>query len=187
MVAGMAEQPQTTKVALVVILAIALGIVLVIQSGLFPMKSGGAGPVVSTVKSGESAAPVSDENGITVKPRTVWSRPDSVGSIDRDPTRMNLPPAVVSSSVAPVATPPVIGDPEYSVVGIVYSTEQPSAIIIDGHVLHEGDTILGAVIVKISEGSAELRRSDKSWVVRPGEQYRGSEVIRSQRTEQRTD
>ena len=64
--------------------------------------------------------------------------------------------------------------------GITYSTEQPSSVIINGRVLHEGDTIYNAVIVKIAEGRAELRRGDKSWVVQPGEQYRGSEVIRSQ-------
>jgi hypothetical protein len=67
------------------------------------------------------------------------------------------------------AAAPVEEEPEFRVSGIVFSTERPSSVIIDGHVLHEGDTIYGATVTKITEGYAELRRGDKKWQIRAGQ------------------
>ena len=176
----MAERPQTAKIALVVVLAVVLGIVLLLRSGLLPTGSKSGERDAST---GKAVEPVTSASGTaeTSAPRpTVWSRPDPVGPIGRDPTRTDKSLVIVSPNVTSAAAAPGSVEAEYTVAGIMYSTAQPSSIIINGHVLHEGDTIYGAVITKISEGSAELRRGDKSWVVRPGEQYRGSEAIRPQ-------
>jgi hypothetical protein len=176
----MAEQPQTTKIALVVVLAVVLGIILLVRSGLLSMGSGAGSPVAPVSPTGESVTPAPAEGEVSPKSHAAWSRPDPVGPISRDPTRIDMSRMVVSPNVTSVVGSTSSGEPEYTIAGIMYSTEQPSSIIINGHVLHEGDTIYDAVIVKISEGSAELRRADKSWVVKPGEQYRGSEIIRSQ-------
>ncbi len=175
----MAEQPQTTKIALVVVLAVTLAVILLVRTGMAPMGSG-KGKTPPPTSEPVQAAPV--PNPAAAKPPTAWSRPDAVGPINRDPTRIDMSHAVVSPNATSALGSPssVSGDPEYTVAGITYSAEQPSSVIINGHVLHEGDTIYGAVIVKIKEGSAELSRDGKSWVVKPGEQYRGSEVFRSQ-------
>lgn len=58
---------------------------------------------------------------------------------------------------------------EFSLTGIVYSTEQPSSAIIDGRILREGDTIYGATITRINENSVEFSMGDKRWTVRAGE------------------
>ena len=65
----------------------------------------------------------------------------------------------------------------YTVTGIVFNAKQPSSIIIDGHVLHEGDAVYGATIVKITADSAELRQNGQQWTVRPGASYRGSTLV----------
>jgi hypothetical protein len=177
----MAEQPQTTKIALVVVLAVTLAVVLLVRSGIVPTGSGKPGPKAPPSKT--TAATNSTPRSGEGKPKspTGWSRPDPVGPISRDPTRIDMSRVVVSPNVTSGAAPVAMsGDPEYTVAGITYSTDLPSSVIINGHVLHEGDTIYDTRVVKIGEGSAELSRGGKSWVVRPGEQYRGSEVVRSQ-------
>jgi hypothetical protein len=59
--------------------------------------------------------------------------------------------------------------PRFVVTGIIFSAEQPSAVIVDGRILHEGDTIHGATVVKITEEHAELSRGDKRWTIKPGQ------------------
>jgi hypothetical protein len=175
----MAEEPQTTKIVLVLVLAVVLAIVLLARFGILPIGSGQGGAATPAGKSDGSASAAPDATDSAPRARITWERPDPVGPIGRDPTRLDWPGDVTSPNATSIAAP-VAGDPEYTVSGVMYSTEQPSSVIINGHVLHEGDTIYGAVIVKITEGRAELSRGGRSWVVMPGQQYRGSEVIRSQ-------
>jgi hypothetical protein len=177
----MVERPQITKIALVVVLAGVLGIVLLLQSGLLPTGSKSGKHDASAGKAVKSVTSASDTAETSAQRSTVWSRPDPVGPIGRDPTQTDKSLAIVSPNVTSAAAAPGSVEAEYTIAGIMYSTAQPSSILIDGHVLHEGDTIYNAVIVKIAEDSAELRRGDKSWVVKPGEQYRGSDIIRSQK------
>ncbi len=175
----MAEQPQTAKIALVVILAVALALVLLAQSGVLPLGFGKGSPAAPGPKPGTAAAPADADASAAVKAPVLWTRPDPVGVVSRDPTRIEVSRSVVSPNAASIAA---VGaaEPEYTVAGVMYSTEQPSSVIINGHVLHEGETVYGATIVKITEGSAELSRAGKSWIVKPGETYRGSELVRSQ-------
>ncbi|MHC4692409.1 MAG: hypothetical protein ACYS67_06685 [Planctomycetota bacterium] len=63
---------------------------------------------------------------------------------------------------------PTTGDPdkttteEITIKGILYSEEDPSVIIgID--ILHEGDKVSGATIVKINQNSVEFEMNGKKW------------------------
>jgi hypothetical protein len=48
------------------------------------------------------------------------------------------------------------------VTGIIYSTDKPSALI--GHeIVHEGDTINGAKVVKIHQGKIDFEKDGKMW------------------------
>ena len=48
------------------------------------------------------------------------------------------------------------------VKGIVFSKDNPSAVIGD-QIVHEGDKVLGATIVKINVDSVDFERNDKKW------------------------
>ena len=48
------------------------------------------------------------------------------------------------------------------ITGIVYAEENPSAII-DGQIVHEGDTIHNVTVVKIHRDKIEFEKNDKKW------------------------
>jgi hypothetical protein len=48
------------------------------------------------------------------------------------------------------------------VTGILYSKDKPAAIV-GTSIVHEGDTVLGAVVVKINEDSIELEQDGRKW------------------------
>lgn len=48
------------------------------------------------------------------------------------------------------------------VTGIVYSADKPSAIV-DRKIVHEGDTIHGATVVKIYKDKVKLSKNGKNW------------------------
>jgi hypothetical protein len=164
----MAERPQTTKVVLIATLGIILAVVLLIQFGGLPggsKKDGGAAAVGQGGQTDGSAAPNAPSTGPAVEMQ--WKRPDPIGPILRDPTQIDLSQATRPEPNEGPETPAPTQF-EYAVRGIIYSTEQPSSIIIDGRILHEGDTIHGATVVKITKGHAELSRGDKTWTIKPG-------------------
>ena len=47
--------------------------------------------------------------------------------------------------------------------GIVYSEDNPAAVVSD-QIVHEGDKVLGATIVKIDKDSVEFEMNGKSWI-----------------------
>jgi hypothetical protein len=49
-----------------------------------------------------------------------------------------------------------------TVKGIVYSEDDPSAVI-GNRIVHEGDEVLGVTIIKINEKSVEFERNKKRW------------------------
>jgi type II secretory pathway component PulC len=51
---------------------------------------------------------------------------------------------------------------QITVKGIVYSEDNPSAII-GNEILHEGDKVSGATIVKINKNSVEFEMNGKKW------------------------
>ncbi len=167
MIAGMAEQRQTKKVVLVVVLAVALASVLIARTGILPLGSrkGGVG-AESQDKAGQAVAGHMKNGAPAASVEVQWKRPDPIGPVVSDPMRMNLfqkkPEQAQTTAAAQV-------EPEFRVAGIIYSTQQPSSVIIDGRILHEGNSIHGATIVKINESYAVLKRGDKIWQARPGQ------------------
>ena len=54
------------------------------------------------------------------------------------------------------------GTGRLAVKGIVYSQNNPSAVI-GNQIVHEGETVLGATVVKINKDSVELEMNGKRW------------------------
>jgi hypothetical protein len=46
--------------------------------------------------------------------------------------------------------------------GILYSSRKPSAVV-DGIIVHEGDTVDGVKVVKIEKSSVEFEAAGESW------------------------
>ena len=165
----MAEQQQTKKAVLIIVLGAVLAAVLVIRSGLLPFGSGKGGSTATSQggKVGKSATPGA-KNGqpLPLSAQVQWKKPDPIGPVN-DPMRMELPPEPTQKTTEASQKPPE--EPGYRVAGIVFSTEQPSSVIIDGRILHEGDTIHDATVVKIAESFAVLRRGDKTWIIKAGQ------------------
>jgi hypothetical protein len=81
-----------------------------------------------------------------------WKVPEPYPSTLRDPMQFG-----------PATSPDGQGDASGIVVkGIVYSKENPSAVIGD-QILHKGDKVFGVVIVKINENSVEFEVNGKRW------------------------
>jgi len=82
-----------------------------------------------------------------------WQIPEAYPTTLRDPMQF-----------VSVATPTVTPDePEkITIKGILYSEENPS-VIIGIEILHEGDKVSGATIVKINEDSVEFEMNGKRW------------------------
>ncbi len=166
----MAEQRQTKMFVLIIVLAVVLACILVIRSGLLPFgsrKGSGSATARQNSKTGKSStiAPVGAQT-LPVGMKTQWKKPDLIGPIANDPMHIDLPAQPVRK-VETSEKPPE--EPEYRVAGIVYSTEQPSSVIIDGRILHEGDTIHGATVIKIAQNDVNLRRGDKTWTIKAGQ------------------
>jgi len=172
----MAERSQTTKIVLIIILAIALAVVLFFQSGRLPGGSG-KGAALGTSAPGDpldetSVEPSAGTPAVPIKVDISWKRPDAVGPIARDPMRMDVQKTLLAAGGAngePNNVPRLPDQPRFIVTGIIFSTEQPSTVIVDGRILHEGDTIYGATVARITEEYAELSRGDKKWTIKPGQ------------------
>ncbi len=167
----MAERPQKNVIALIVFLALVLAGVMLRQFGVLPGGSKrGGGPVAPGQNGGTAGTGTPGTGNAQASPAAVpmpWKRPDAVGPVVRDPMHMDLARQLATqASNTPGTTPQ---GTEFSVTGIVYSTEQPSSAIIDGRILREGDTIYGATIARINENSVEFSMGDKRWTVRAGE------------------
>jgi hypothetical protein len=158
-------------IALIVVLALVLAGVMLRQFGVLPGGSkGDGGPATPAQNSGPAGTVTPAAGNAQASPAATampWERPDAVGPIARDPMHMDLARQLATqASTTPGVTPQ---GTEFSVTGIVYSTEQPSSAIIDGRILREGDTIYGATITRINENSVEFSMGDKRWTVRAGE------------------
>jgi type II secretory pathway component PulC len=65
-------------------------------------------------------------------------------------------------SVTTVSTGTGTETPQLIVKAIVYSEDNPSAVI-GKQIVHEGDEISGATIVKINEDSVEFEMNGERW------------------------
>lgn len=131
----------TTRQKKMVILAPVLFIVLVFMFiRAFSTPSGAK----ATPPALEPSGAVAVSNG-----ETDWQVPELYPATLRDPMRFG--------SVTTQAR-----TDELIVKGIVYSEDNPSAVIGD-QIVHEGDKVLDVAIVKINEDSVELEANGKRW------------------------
>jgi type II secretory pathway component PulC len=59
--------------------------------------------------------------------------------------------------------------PTFVVSGIVYSKDAPSSVVVDGRLLHEGDTVLGLTIERIGEDEVIFVKDGKRWILKVGQ------------------
>jgi len=164
----MAEQRKTTKVVLVAVMAIALASILILRTGILPLASGKSGAAAGPKGKAGQTATASAKNGAPSGSKAVqWKRPEPVGPVVSDPMRMDLSKKKPEEKVETVAAAKV--QPKWLVAGIIYSTQQPSSVIIDGRILHEGDTIYEAKVTQITESYAMLQKGSKTWKIYTGQ------------------
>lgn len=78
------------------------------------------------------------------------------------PTTLRDPMQVASVTTA-AATATAQAEPGGLIIkGIVYSEDNPSAVI-GTQIVHEGDMVLGATVTKINEDNVEFEMNDKRW------------------------
>ncbi|MBW8040115.1 MAG: hypothetical protein FVQ85_08965 [Planctomycetes bacterium] len=114
------------------------------------LKMSGSGP-------GETTAPKTfmPSNAIAASTATIdWKIPEPYPSTLRDPMRFG--------AAATTNTTDTIETKTLTVKGILYSEDDPSAII-GIEILHEGDIVSGATIVKINQDSVEFEMNGKKW------------------------
>jgi hypothetical protein len=137
--------PVRQKAMVVLVPVMFIGMVLAFYKML------GGGP-------GETTGPkvITPSNTIAAASSTIdWKIPDLYPTTLRDP--MQFKKAVVT----PTDNNPDKTD-EIAVKGILYDEENPS-VIIGIEILHEGDKVSGATIVKINEDSVEFEMNGKEW------------------------
>ncbi|HBO45425.1 MAG TPA: hypothetical protein DD670_16130 [Planctomycetaceae bacterium] len=164
----MAEKKQTTTIALVVFLGIALAGILLVQFDVLSFSPAKATAPGASAAGASNANPPATTAAQTLGP--AWERPGPVRLGLRDPMQLDaakLPPAPASATSSSPET--AVPKPVFLVTGIVFNKEQSSSIIIDGQILYEGSAIHGATVVKITEQYAEMSRGDKTWQVWPGQ------------------
>lgn len=168
----MAERPQTAKIMLVLMLVAVLAFVLLRQFDILSFGSDNANAAKSQDgQTGDQSVSDQGKNGQTSPPtfRPQWARPAPAGPVINDPMyiepREEIQPEQADAPLEEAA------EPEFRVGGIVHDVENPSAssVIVDGQILHIGDTIHGAEVIEISDKHCELRRGDKTWTIRPGQ------------------
>jgi hypothetical protein len=133
----------TTKQKMMVILAPVLFVVLIfvfIRAFSTPSRkitgSGTSGPLMVAVVGPDS--------------KVDWQVPNPYPTTLRDPMQF-------SSATSQTGTGGLI------VKGIIYSEDNPSAVIGD-QIVHQGDKILDVVITKINENSVEFEANSKKWM-----------------------
>ncbi|MHC4913693.1 MAG: general secretion pathway protein GspB, partial [Planctomycetota bacterium] len=93
----------------------------------------------------------SGPTGALASPKDIdWEIPEPYPETLRDPMQIG------STGTTEVQTSELV------VKGIVYSEDDPSAVV-GNQIVHEGDEIMGATVVKINSDSVVFRMNDKEW------------------------
>lgn len=139
---GSRSARQKTMAMLVPALIIALFVVL----GRVLMKSpaGTAPPAVVEPMSGQPVAALTNID---------WELPEPYPTTLRDPMQ--------AAFVATVGPQPET-DRKLNVRGIVYSQDNPSAVV-GAQIVHEGDEVSGAIVIKINRNSVDFEKDGKRW------------------------
>ncbi|MHC4060293.1 MAG: hypothetical protein ACYSUC_00085 [Planctomycetota bacterium] len=82
-----------------------------------------------------------------------WQAPEPYPTTLRDPMRFN---SVTTDQ-------PETGTSELQVRGIVHSKDRPSAIV-GSKIVHEGDQVSGATVIRINKDSVEFEKNGKKWI-----------------------
>ena len=141
------QQRQTAKIALVLGLAAVLAVVLLWRFHVLPVGSGRGGKVAAAA----GPNPAGSAAGAPETPaqvRLAWQRPEPIGPIHRDPTRTDV--AQDSSAASKCSETPAPPQVQLPVEGIIFNTTRPSALIVDGVILHEGDALGDATVLRIA-------------------------------------
>ncbi len=127
--------------ATVIVLPILFIVLIVLFIRAF---SGPSGKAVGPKPSGptKTAAAAAD------KEETTWKAPQPYPTTLRDPMQFGSAMSEAGGLV---------------IKGIVYSEDSPTAII-GNNIVHEGDKILDATVVKINEDSVEFEANNKKWM-----------------------
>lgn len=137
------------KVMLILVPVLFVVLIFVAISVLVPPREV-QGPPPST----PATAAVSSDSKID------WEIPPPYQATLRDPMQP-VPSAIIPGKTEPEKAEAV--KPEKPVVkGILYSEDNPSAII-STRIVHEGDKIAGATVLKINKNSVEFEMDGKKW------------------------
>ncbi len=157
---------QKVMALLIPVLAIILVLVFVKVLGTPARSDGWVG------HGSESTSAVESETGETPKKDVNWELPAVISKSVRDPMKSkSFGSAGPSEGGSPVtASTTVTGADDQraaelknlEVTGILYTKDRPAAIV-GTRIVHEGDTVLGAVVVKINEDSIELELDGRKW------------------------
>jgi type II secretory pathway component PulC len=95
--------------------------------------------------------------------RIEWEIPAVYPKDLRDPAQLvSSEPIVTKQEPVPEPKPEPVKVEKMVVKGILYSASNPSAII-GSQIVHEGDKISGAAVVKINKNSVEFERNGEKW------------------------
>ena len=81
-----------------------------------------------------------------------WKIPQPYPAALRDPMQINSAAVAASLDAA-----------KFIVKGIVYSEDKPAAVV-DGRIVHQGDKVFDADVVKINRDSVEFETNGKRWI-----------------------
>lgn len=135
---------QSKQVAMLIMIPVLLIVVLVVFGRLLFKPSPTGTSLQQTVQSAGAA--------VTVKNEIDWKIPEPYPDNLRDPMQK------ISVSTASIDKT----EDEFLIRGIVYSTDNPSAVI-GAQIVYQGDTYEGAKIIKINRNSIEFERDGKTW------------------------
>jgi len=144
---GVSTAKQKAMVVMMPLLFIAL-IFMLFRGGVFGTSAGKTEALAENKASGVAAAGSNTE--------IEWELPAPYPTTLRDPMRL-VPAAIAQTEQS--ETREII---KLIVKGILYSEDNPSAVI-DNQIVHEGEKIRGVSIIKISKDSVEFEMNGKTW------------------------
>jgi len=103
-------------------------------------------PASSSAAVGTSAKNAAESNSVKIN----WKVPDVYPTNMRDPMQAGSAKSDTDSSGNVI------------IKGIIYSKDKP-AVLIDDKIMHQGDKVAGATIVKINSKNVEFEKNDKAW------------------------
>jgi hypothetical protein len=129
------------KMAILMSVLIVVFIFIIVR--VIKTSPGSANAQVSAKANGKNSAGVGEK-------KIKWEIPDVYPKTLRDPMQAKSPVAGQE------------GSGNLIIKGIMYSKDRPSAVIND-QIVHQGNKILGAVVVKINKNNVEFEMDGKNW------------------------